>query len=68
MKKYWLGVIGPVEEADVPDGGDLPLRMGVQNALANLIPNLTVDDLMLSSGWGITEEKWEAIKAVLYSA
>jgi hypothetical protein len=66
MKEYWLCVVGPVERSDVPDGGgDLPMRIAVSNALEELVPS--AGGVVLSSGWGVSEEQRERVMHALYA-
>ena len=65
MKEYWLCVVGPVERNDVPNGGDLTMRTAVSNALEELVPS--AGDIVLSSGWGVTEEQRERVMRALYA-
>lgn len=65
MKEYWLCVVGPIEGSDVPDGGDFPLRIAVNDALEKLVPS--ANNVVLSSGWGATEEQRERVMRALYA-
>lgn len=65
MKEYWICVVGPVERSDVPAGGDVPMRIAVSNALEKLVPS--AGDVVLSSGWGVTEEQRERVMVALYA-
>jgi hypothetical protein len=65
MKEYWLCIVGPVEKSDIPDGGDLPMRIAVNDALEKLLPS--VGNVILSSGWGVTEEQRERVRVALYA-
>ena len=53
MKKYWIGIIGPVEEEDLPNAADVPLRKAVEKAFEDLLGRETE---FCTSGWGNTEE------------
>lgn len=65
MKTYWLGIIGPVEDTDVPQGGDLPMRMAVRDEIEKLIPNF--GNPVFSSGWDVTEEQRKRVLDALYA-
>lgn len=47
--KIWTCKIGEVNEEDVPDGGDLPMRQAIRKAYQELTGR---DDVFLFSGWG----------------
>lgn len=65
MKEYWLCVVGPVERSDIPAGGDMPMRIVVNDAFERLVPY--AGDVVLSSGWGVTEEQHERVMVALYA-
>lgn len=48
QKKYWYCLIGPVDEEDIPDREDLPLRLAVKNQLGQ---DLDFNPDRCSSGW-----------------
>lgn len=60
-KKYWICIIGSVEEKKLKPGADAPLRSAVENAYANMIGN---EDTVCWSGWGSNQEQAEVLNAV----
>lgn len=64
MKKtnrFWHCIIGTTSFDNIPDGGDLPMRIAVEKAYKKLIGN---DADILSSGWGLTEERRRIIEVI----
>lgn len=57
-EEYWVCVIGPVNRALVPQGGDFPPRRA---AMEQIMKMSGVDDFTCSSGWGVNEETKDAI-------
>ena len=62
MKEYWYCIIGPVER---PAGGDLLMRIAVKDALGEIVPDLDWDEVVVASGWGVTEEDQRAMRDAL---
>jgi len=60
-KEYWHCFIGPIDRSKVPDRGDRPMRMAVQQAYYNLTGE---DAEICSSGWGITKKRMDAMNAL----
>lgn len=48
MKKYWVCMIGPVEEKDLPDGADFPPRWAAKQAVCKMLEE---DNTTCWSGW-----------------
>ena len=60
-KKYWICIIGSVEEKKLKQGADAPLRNVVKNAYANMLGD---KDTVCWSGWGSGQEKVDVLNAV----
>jgi len=60
--RYWVCIIGPVPDADLPAGADLPPRLAARRAVALN----TGHDPECFSGWH-SEATVEDLKKVLYS-
>ena len=54
-KEYYILIVGPFDSDKIPQGADLPMRIGISKALDNL--NLSQDEVTCWSGWGLTEEQ-----------
>lgn len=61
-KEYWFCLIGPVERKDLPNGADYPLRQAVRTKFLDLVG---YDDDVCSSGWGLSQEQYDAIRKIL---
>ena len=64
-KEYWMCVIGPIESGTLRNGSDSPMRMAVAEAFEAL-PGCPIDgegraSYILSSGWGLTEDQFNAV-------
>ena len=59
--KIWSCKIGEVNESQLPDGSDYPMRMAVQRAYRELTGQ---DDSFCFSGWGaeLTELERDVVK------
>ena len=51
--EYWFCKIGPIDRSKVPDFGDGPLRMAVENKFIEMFGEQAES---CGSGWGLTEE------------
>lgn len=66
-QEYWHCVIGPIDsKLLIPNGADSPMRMAVARAFEK-IPGIPTDEegyptYILSSGWGLTEDQWNAMR------
>lgn len=60
-KKYWICIIGSVEEKKLKHGADAPLRNAVENAYENMLGD---EDTVCWSGWGSGQEKVDLLNAV----
>jgi len=61
-KKYWVAILGPVSDNDLPPGADAPLRDGVRRGAEKI--GLVTDYIHLYSGWGVTEDQAIRILAI----
>jgi len=59
-KKYWMCIIGGVEENKLPFGADSILRNPVRDAY---LKSFGHDDVC-ASGWGINEDKYELLRTL----
>jgi hypothetical protein len=53
MNKYWVCIIGPVEDEKLPPGADLPPRKAAKRAVAEMLGYSCSE---VSSGWCYQEE------------
>lgn len=60
-QKYWICIIGSVEERKLKMGADAPLRNAVENAYADMLGD---EDTVCWSGWGSGQEKVDTLNAV----
>ena len=55
MKNYWHCILEvDIPEGGLPDGSDLPLRVGVEYAASKLHDQAVVIDIW--SGWGLSKQ------------
>lgn len=61
-QRYWMCIIGPTDQDELPDGADFPMRKAVQETFVKL----TDEDAEFEcwSGWGLTKERMEEIQKV----
>ena len=57
-KEYWTCTIGPIDRSKVPQGGDSPLRMAVQEAFEKMLGEYAET---CSSGWGMKQKEYDKI-------
>lgn len=60
-KKYWMCIIGPVEEKALKPGADSPMRNSVVKAFYETFGR---QSHMCSSGWGADEERIKAVDTI----
>jgi hypothetical protein len=60
-QKYWICIIGSVEESKLKNGADAPLRNAVENAYGEMLGD---EDTVCWSGWGSGQEKVDTLNAV----
>jgi len=58
MKVYWSCLIGPVERSQLPNGADSAPRIAADRAITQMVGYQPANNW---SGWGVTEERKEAI-------
>lgn len=56
-KKYWVCIIGPVDEKELPSGADAPPRCAAENAIIKMIGKQP----KCWSGWGCKQNTFEKI-------
>jgi hypothetical protein len=61
MNRYWLCIVGAVDDTNVPENADLKPRLAVRNAIIDL----TGEDPKCSSGW-IGQDEYMRIQRALY--
>ena len=60
-QKYWICIIGSVEENKLKIGADAPMRNAVQTAFNEMFED---EDTNCWSGWGSGQEKVDLLNAV----
>lgn len=50
MKKYWICIIGPIEETELPDGADYPPRFAAIESIQKMT-DISYGNFFCSSGW-----------------
>lgn len=53
-KRYWMCIIGPVDQDSLPSGSDASMRDAVGGAFVDLTGK---DNELLMSGWGLGEKR-----------
>ena len=61
QNKYWLCLIGPIDQKAIPDGADAPMRKAVKDSFVELTG---YNPERCSSGWGVSKERADVINAV----
>ena len=60
--EYWYCIVGPIERATVPNGGDFPLRMAVREKMSEMFGSEVENKTTCSSGWGMDQKEYDAIQ------
>ena len=58
--RYWMCIIGPVDDKDIPSTGDIMLRMSARNKFNELFGK----DKVCTSGWSIDEKRYHLLQFI----
>lgn len=63
--RYFVAVVGPVDEELLPSGADAPLRKGVEEGVRELFGQ---QPIVINTGWGVTKLRHRRVCSALFRA